>query len=90
MPIKNSNRLFVLWITMVFMFSLTQGGNAQQDPNAVEKIAEYTCGMHPSVRVSVEHYKKGDTKCPICFSDFTGTLKKKPSLLVKLREVLKG
>jgi len=38
---------------------------------AVEKITHYTCGMHPSVRVSVENYKKGDTKCPICFMPLT-------------------
>jgi len=35
------------------------------------EISHYTCGMHPSVRVSVENYKKGDTKCPICFMPLT-------------------
>ncbi|MDD5070297.1 MAG: efflux RND transporter periplasmic adaptor subunit [Candidatus Omnitrophica bacterium] len=35
------------------------------------EISYYTCGMHPSVRVTVENYKKGDTKCPICFMPLT-------------------
>jgi len=35
------------------------------------EISHYTCGMHPSVRVSVENYKKGDTKCPICSMPLT-------------------
>ncbi|MBU2251346.1 MAG: efflux RND transporter periplasmic adaptor subunit, partial [Candidatus Omnitrophica bacterium] len=33
------------------------------------QIRYYTCGMHPSVRVSPEEYAKGNTKCPICFMD---------------------
>ena len=35
------------------------------------EISHYTCGMHPSVRISVENYEKGDTKCPICFMPLT-------------------
>jgi len=31
------------------------------------EISHYTCGMHPSVKVPVESYDRGDTKCPICF-----------------------
>ena len=31
-----------------------------------KEIRYYTCGMHPSVRVSPEDYEKGDTNCPIC------------------------
>jgi multidrug efflux pump subunit AcrA (membrane-fusion protein)/YHS domain-containing protein len=38
---------------------------------ATGEISHYTCGMHPSVKVSVENYKKGDTKCPICFMPLT-------------------
>ena len=38
-------------------------------------IAYYTCGMHPSVHVSVENYEKGDTKCPICFMPLTPVVK---------------
>ena len=30
------------------------------------KILHYTCGMHPSVKVSLEEYDKGNKTCPIC------------------------
>jgi multidrug efflux pump subunit AcrA (membrane-fusion protein) len=33
---------------------------------AEREILYYTCGMHPSVRVSPEDYEKGNTSCPIC------------------------
>ncbi|MFC1704036.1 efflux RND transporter periplasmic adaptor subunit [Candidatus Omnitrophota bacterium] len=29
-------------------------------------IAYYTCGMHPSVKVSAEEFENGNTMCPIC------------------------
>ena len=35
-------------------------------PTAERGILYYTCGMHPSVRVSPEDYEKGNTNCPIC------------------------
>ena len=31
-----------------------------------EKIDYYTCGMHPSVKISPEQYNKGSVNCPIC------------------------
>ncbi len=31
-----------------------------------EEILHYTCGMHPSVRVSPKEYDKGKVNCPIC------------------------
>ncbi|NQU94658.1 MAG: efflux RND transporter periplasmic adaptor subunit [Candidatus Omnitrophica bacterium] len=31
-----------------------------------DDIEYYTCGMHPSVRVSPEEYDKGSVNCPIC------------------------
>ncbi len=34
-------------------------------------ILYYTCGMHPSVKVSPQEYKKGNTSCPICHMDLT-------------------
>lgn len=37
-----------------------------QMPTAEREILYYTCGMHPSVRVSPEDYEKGNTSCPIC------------------------
>ena len=44
-----------------------QGAPAAEDG----AISHYTCGMHPSVKVSVGNYKNGDTKCPICFMPLT-------------------
>ena len=50
-------------------------GTPQHEPEPVgdtpEGISYYTCGMHPSVRVSVGNYENGDTKCPICFMPLT-------------------
>lgn len=40
-------------------------------PEHVEEVSHYTCGMHPSVKVTPENYAKGDTKCPICFMPLT-------------------
>jgi len=37
-----------------------------QKPAAQKEILYYTCGMHPSVKVSPEDYEKGNTNCPIC------------------------
>jgi len=38
---------------------------AQGKPGERE-ILYYTCGMHPSVRVNPEDFKKGNNSCPIC------------------------
>ncbi|MCF7858490.1 MAG: efflux RND transporter periplasmic adaptor subunit [Candidatus Cloacimonetes bacterium] len=32
-------------------------------------VKYWTCGMHPSVKISVEAYENGETKCPICVMD---------------------
>jgi RND family efflux transporter MFP subunit len=64
--------VFIL-TTSVFFVSCKKGEEkteevqmiAQQEAPAKE-ILYYTCGMHPSVRVSPEDYEKGDTNCPIC------------------------
>lgn len=42
-------------------------GNKGAASNSAEEMIEYyTCGMHPSVKVSVQEYKKGTVNCPIC------------------------
>ncbi|MCK9554358.1 efflux RND transporter periplasmic adaptor subunit [bacterium] len=38
----------------------------KKEMSSEEKILYYTCGMHPSVRVSPEEYDKGEVNCPIC------------------------
>ena len=35
------------------------------------RILYYTCGMHPSVKVSPQGFEEGNNKCPICFMDLT-------------------
>jgi hypothetical protein len=32
-----------------------------------DEIRYYTCGMHPSVKVSPQEYEKGTKDCPICY-----------------------
>jgi multidrug efflux pump subunit AcrA (membrane-fusion protein) len=42
-----------------------------------EDISHYTCGMHPSVKVSPEEYNKGKVNCPICNMKLTPVYKEK-------------
>jgi len=53
-------------ILFVSILALPLNVFAQHDHSAVEEITHYTCGMHPSVKITPENYKKGDTQCPIC------------------------
>ena len=46
-------------------YALTHQGANNKTMNT-EHIKYYTCGMHPSIRVSPEEYDKGKTNCPIC------------------------
>jgi len=64
----------------IFIFLLIPCGvMAQEHPHKLstvhaqeeEKPSHYTCGMHPSVKVSIESYEKGNTQCPICFMPLT-------------------
>jgi Cu(I)/Ag(I) efflux system membrane fusion protein len=40
------------------------------------EILYYTCGMHPSVKVSPQEYKQGNTNCPICQMALTPVYRK--------------
>ncbi|MFH1652847.1 MAG: efflux RND transporter periplasmic adaptor subunit [Pseudomonadota bacterium] len=54
----------VVIIAVVLFFSFRGCGH---DHAASENnILYYTCGMHPSVRISPEEYEKGNVNCPIC------------------------
>lgn len=46
-----------------------QSKTTQHSPTTENRILYYTCGMHPQTKVSVEEYKKGKTKDPICGMD---------------------
>jgi Cu(I)/Ag(I) efflux system membrane fusion protein len=48
---------------------------ASQKEASQREILYYTCGMHPSVRVTPEDYEKGNTKCPICNMDLVPVYK---------------
>jgi hypothetical protein len=59
-----------------FSVSCKKGGMATQDALEVaqdktseKEILYYTCGMHPTVRVTPEDYEKGNSSCPICHMD---------------------
>ena len=64
--------VLLLAASLVLVSCLTgEEGTPEAELNAEKKAAEkeiiyYTCGMHPSVRVSPEDYEKGNTSCPIC------------------------
>lgn len=79
-------RILILFISFIFISSLSfaqeqhkgshhdmKGSHHDMQPVKDEnsKVSHYTCGMHPSVRVSVENFNKGDNKCPICFMPLT-------------------
>ncbi|MFP4081497.1 MAG: efflux RND transporter periplasmic adaptor subunit [Candidatus Aminicenantes bacterium] len=49
-----------------------------QEESREREILYYTCGMHPSVRVSPQDYQKGDTSCPICNMDLVPVYKEEP------------
>ncbi len=64
--------VILLAVSLVFV-SCEKGeeGTPEEQMTAEKKAAEreilyYTCGMHPSVRVSPDDYEKGNTSCPIC------------------------
>ncbi|MFH1594616.1 MAG: efflux RND transporter periplasmic adaptor subunit [Candidatus Omnitrophota bacterium] len=37
-----------------------------REPRTENRVEYYTCGMHPSVKISPEAYDKGSVNCPIC------------------------
>ena len=65
--------LLGLVVLIAVIFSLTSCGRKEptgsaqvSDVSTEKEILYYTCGMHPSVRVSPAEYEKGKTNCPIC------------------------
>ncbi|KPL19340.1 MAG: hypothetical protein AMJ92_03370 [candidate division Zixibacteria bacterium SM23_81] len=80
-------KYIVLFATILLLLGLslvscqrpeTSTQTAQIDESKREEgkdILYWTCGMHPSVRVMPEEYKKGQTKCPICNMDLVSVSK---------------
>jgi len=62
----------VLLVSSLFLVSCKTSEERQAKHLTGQKTVQekeglyYTCGMHPSVRVSAEDYEKGNTNCPIC------------------------
>ncbi len=58
----------VLLAAVIFSLTSCSGKRASesQELKAESQIDYYTCGMHPSVRVSPQEYDKGQVNCPIC------------------------
>ncbi|MDP8266239.1 MAG: efflux RND transporter periplasmic adaptor subunit [Candidatus Aceula meridiana] len=65
----------VILFTLMFSTQLFAQQNHVNHQGLDEPISYYTCGMHPSVKVTVENYEKGDTKCPICFMPLMPVIK---------------
>src|SRR3989338_7680885 len=63
--------IILLAVLLLFFAGGCEKKSEQKDPPptaTVEKnaVKYWTCGMHPSVRVTDEEYKKGKKNCPIC------------------------
>ena len=74
---------FFLFSSLTFISCKKEKGQTEQNPAASEGVSEreilyYTCGMHPSVRVTPEDYEKGNSKCPICNMDLVPVYKETP------------
>ncbi len=74
--------LIGLIVLVAIIFSLASCGKkekvelSQVSKTATEKqILYYTCGMHPSVKVSPEEYNRGQVNCPICNMKLTPVFK---------------
>jgi len=68
------------FVTILFLIFLLTGcsqvkSSESQVSNSQEHIEYYTCGMHPSVNISVEEYNKGNKSCPICNMNLTPVYK---------------
>lgn len=71
----------ILLITVAFgsLLMIPGCGKKGADESGMmdENINYYTCGMHPSVKVSPEEYDKGNKSCPICNMNLTPVYKEK-------------
>ncbi|MFH1352371.1 MAG: efflux RND transporter periplasmic adaptor subunit [bacterium] len=75
--------LFLLvFLIGAFVFSFFSGCSKKPETEHREpqtEILYWTCGMHPSIKVSPEEYKKGSTQCPICKMDLVPVKPEKES-----------
>ncbi|NQT06727.1 MAG: efflux RND transporter periplasmic adaptor subunit [Candidatus Omnitrophica bacterium] len=78
MGIKKLFGTTLLIALIIFSGALYFAGSAANAENE-EDVDYYTCGMHPSVRVSPEEYNKGSKSCPICNMNLTAVYKEESS-----------
>ena len=74
--IMKKTNLIIIWliIGVVVVLGLLNLGRTPDELKKEQVITDnleptidfYTCGMHPSVQISPEEYKKGNVNCPIC------------------------
>jgi len=81
--IKGRN-IFITSLILIFIgtsFVITGCSQSKTDGirNTDNVIQYYTCGMHPSVKVSPEEYNKGNKNCPICNMNLTPVYKEEDS-----------
>lgn len=79
--ILKKNFSVIMFIILAFStgFMLTGCGQDKSDELRVtdhgSRVTYYTCGMHPSVNISVDQYNKGSKACPICNMSLTPVYK---------------
>ena len=87
---KFKKYVFILFAVLFLLSSLIlvscrgEGDEAGNRKDAAAESSEreilyYTCGMHPSVKISPEDYEQGNTKCPICNMDVVPVYKESPA-----------
>jgi len=72
--------IILLTILMFFAGGCAKKSDQKETPptSTVKKAVSYwTCGMHPSVHVTDEEYKKGKKNCPICNMPLTPVYEEK-------------
>ena len=67
--------IFIILFIAIFAITGCGQGKTSEMRNTDDDIRYYTCGMHPSVKVSVEEYNKGNKSCPICNMNLTPVYK---------------
>ncbi|MBU4342706.1 MAG: efflux RND transporter periplasmic adaptor subunit [Candidatus Omnitrophica bacterium] len=68
------NILIIVFISILMLAGCNQS-KTDEIRTTGDDIRYYTCGMHPSVKVSVEEYNKGNKSCPICNMNLTPVYK---------------
>ncbi|NQT23568.1 MAG: efflux RND transporter periplasmic adaptor subunit [Candidatus Omnitrophica bacterium] len=67
----SSKQVLTVILLVAVVFSITSCGKEGLSSRIAggshkKEILYYTCGMHPSVKVTPAEYKKGQVNCPIC------------------------